>query len=73
MIRIASGVPKSLLDRLVELERECCPFFDLTWAPASRCLAISVSSSREEAALEAIVHALGVDDPPEASSQPARH
>ncbi len=63
LIRIASGVPESLVDRLVEVERACCPFFELTWDSASRCLTISVSSSREEPALEAIVHALGVVDP----------
>jgi hypothetical protein len=71
VIRIASRVPESLVDRLADVERACCPFFDLTWDRASRCLAISASSSREEPALDAIIYALRVVDPTDASSHPA--
>src|SRR5438477_12185537 len=59
VIRVADPVPVSL----IEVEQACCPFFDLAWDPASRCLAISVSASDHEAALGAISYALGVTEP----------
>jgi hypothetical protein len=63
VIRVAAAVPEILVDRLVEVERACCPFFTLSWDRASRCLAISVSAREEEPALDAIGHALGVGCP----------
>jgi hypothetical protein len=61
-IRVSSAVPESLVDRLVEVERGCCPIFVLAWDPASRRLTISVSSADQEPALEAIAHAMGLAD-----------
>jgi hypothetical protein len=59
VVRISSDVPESLILRLIEVERGCCPFFDLAWDGASRRLAIEVSDADHEPALEAIVSALG--------------
>jgi hypothetical protein len=52
-------VPESLVLRLIEIERGCCPFFEMAWDGASRRLAIEVHDSDHEPALEAIVSALG--------------
>jgi hypothetical protein len=59
VIRVGSDVPESLILRLIEVERGCCPFFHMVWDEASRRLAIEVPDSDHEPALEAIVSALG--------------
>jgi hypothetical protein len=59
VIRVGSAVPESLIHRLIEIERGCCPFFEMAWDGASRRLAIEVHDSDHEPALEAIVSALG--------------
>ena len=59
VIRVGSDVPESLILRLIEVERGCCPFFEMVWDEASRRLAIEVPDSDHEPALEAIVSALG--------------
>jgi hypothetical protein len=59
VVRVSPDVPDSLILRLIEVEQGCCPFFELAWDEASRCLAIEVPDSHHEPALEAIVSALG--------------
>ncbi|MGZ4180763.1 MAG: hypothetical protein ACXVUL_08795 [Solirubrobacteraceae bacterium] len=61
VIRVAAEVPESLICRLIEVERGCCPFFDLAWDRESRRLTVEVPDSDHEPALEAIVSALGAD------------
>ena len=61
VIRVAASVPESLIERLIEVERGCCPFFELAWDRASRCLTIEVSAAEHEPALDAIAFALGAD------------
>jgi hypothetical protein len=51
----ASAVPK-----LVEVERECCPFFEIDWDPGRRRFSIGVTDAEHEPALDAIAFALGV-------------
>ena len=63
VIRVAASVPDSLVERLVEVERVCCPFFELSWEARDRYLTISVTDGDHEPALDAIGHALGVIDP----------
>jgi hypothetical protein len=58
VIRVASDVPESLILHLVEVERGCCPFFEMAWEGASRRLVITVPDSDHEPALDAIVSAL---------------
>jgi hypothetical protein len=50
-----------LVEEAVAVERECCPFFSLDWAPACRRLTVSVSHVEDEPALSAIAFALGLD------------
>lgn len=59
VVRVSGDVPESLILRLIEVERGCCPFFALAWDGATRRLAIEVPHSDHEPALEAIVTALG--------------
>ncbi|MGZ4186940.1 MAG: hypothetical protein ACXVUE_17050 [Solirubrobacteraceae bacterium] len=61
VIRVSPDVPEPLILRLIEVERGCCPFFDLTWDGPSRRLTVEVPDSDHEPALEAIVSALGAD------------
>lgn len=58
VLRVAAAVPEPLIERLIEVERRCCPFFELTWDRTSRCLTIEVSAAEDESALDAIALAL---------------
>jgi hypothetical protein len=57
------AVPEPLVERLVEVERQCCPLFELSWDSESRRLTISVSATEQEPALDAITYALGLGAP----------
>jgi hypothetical protein len=61
VIRVSSEVPDSLILRLIEVERGCCPFFELAWDGESRRLTVAVPDADHEPALAAIVSALGAD------------
>ena len=61
VIRVDDAVGGNLVDELIAIERQCCPFFELDWDPASRSFAASVPESRYEPALDAIAYALGID------------
>ena len=61
VVELAEPVERQLVDELVAVERECCPFFTLDWRPDRRRLAVSVSESEHEPALDAIGFALDVD------------
>jgi hypothetical protein len=52
-----------LVDELVAIERECCPFFTLDWEPDRRRLTVSVSQAEHEPALDAIAFALDFETP----------
>jgi hypothetical protein len=62
-IRLARSVPEPVVERVVEVERQCCPFFGLSWDRASRRLTISVTARDQEPALDALAHALGLAQP----------
>jgi hypothetical protein len=51
-------VGAELVAETVAIERECCPFFTLTWEPNRRRLTISISQAEHEPALDAIAFAL---------------
>ncbi|HEV3229585.1 MAG TPA: hypothetical protein VGY97_08935, partial [Solirubrobacteraceae bacterium] len=59
-VAVGTEVDDGLIAELISVESECCPFFELGWDPASRELAISVRSTAEAPALEAIAFALGL-------------
>jgi hypothetical protein len=52
------NVDAELVAETVEVERECCPFFTLTWEPDRRRLTISVSQAAHEPTIDAIAFAL---------------
>lgn len=52
------GVDAELVAETVAIERECCPFFALTWEPDRRRLTISISQAEYEPAIDAIAFAL---------------
>jgi hypothetical protein len=58
-------VDLKLVDELLAVERECCPFLELGWRPDSRRLSVSVSQKRHEPALDAIAFALNLPERPE--------
>jgi hypothetical protein len=62
IIGIGDQVPANVVDELVAVERECCPFFGLDWKPADRRLAVSVADSWHEPALEALASAFGLPE-----------
>jgi SAM-dependent methyltransferase len=58
-IEIPRGVDAGEIEDLMAVERDCCPFFELTWDPSERLLRISVGEQEHEPALDAIATALG--------------
>jgi hypothetical protein len=61
LVELREGAPSELVEELIAVERECCPFFTLDWQPERRRLAVAVSTSEHEPALEAIAFALGLE------------
>jgi len=59
-VELDAAVDPALIEQAIATERECCPFFTLSWDPASRLLAISVAQPEHEPALDAIAYSLGV-------------
>jgi hypothetical protein len=60
VVALATGADPGNVQRLLAVERECCPFFDLGWDPARRRLSVAVPEAGLEPALDAIVDALGL-------------
>jgi hypothetical protein len=57
---LSDDVDPELVTETIAVERECCPFFALTWEPDRRRLTVSVSQSAHEPALDAIAFALNL-------------
>jgi hypothetical protein len=53
-------VDAELVAQAVAIERECCPFFTLSWESERRRLTVSVSQAAHEPAIDAIVFALSL-------------
>jgi hypothetical protein len=58
VVQLAPGVAGTLVEEALEVERACCPFFDLHWVQQDLRLTVSVSLAEHEPALEAIAFAL---------------
>ena len=58
VVDVGPAVPGGLVDELVVVERGCCPFFELRWAPPARRLTVAVRDAAHEPALSAIAAAL---------------
>jgi hypothetical protein len=63
-VRLAQGTDAGEVERLIAVERECCPFFELAWSPEQRLLSVGVAAAENEPALDAIVAALGLEPTP---------
>jgi hypothetical protein len=59
--RIDETLDGAVLRELIEVERECCPFFEIAYDAAERLLSVSVSSEEHAPALQAIAHSLRSD------------
>lgn len=57
-----TDVDETLLSEALAVERECCPFFELDYEPASHLLSVRVEDDRQDLALDAIRVALGEAD-----------
>lgn len=58
VVRFAGDPPRTLIERAVEVERGCCPFFEIDYEPATQRLAISVDHPDRHPGVDAIAHAL---------------
>jgi hypothetical protein len=58
VICFSDDPPTSLLERTVEVERGCCPFFDIHYEPAGRRLVIAVEDPNRDPDLDALARAL---------------
>ena len=58
IVRFAGDPPSALIEPTLEVERGCCPFFDIDYDPGTRRLAISVDHPDRRPGLDAIAHAL---------------
>jgi hypothetical protein len=59
--RIDETLDGAVLRELIEVERGCCPFFEIGYDAAERLLSVSVSSEEHAPALQAIAHSLRSD------------
>jgi hypothetical protein len=58
IIRFLKDPPTDLLERTLDVERGCCPFFDIEYEPVGRRLVIAVEDPDHDRDLDAIAHAL---------------
>jgi len=58
IVRFADDPPSALIERTLEVERGCCPFFEIDYQPATRRLAISADHPDRHPGVDAIAHAL---------------
>jgi hypothetical protein len=58
VVRFADDPPSALIERTLEVERGCCPFFEIEFEPATQRLAISVDHPDRHPGVDAIAHAL---------------
>jgi hypothetical protein len=63
VVDVDECVDNQLIDELIAIEGECCPFIALAWEPDRRRLTVSVSQAEHEPALDAIAFALDLRAP----------
>jgi hypothetical protein len=59
--RLDETLDGAVLRELIDVERECCPFFEIGYDAGERVLSVSVASDEHTPALEAIAHSLRAD------------
>lgn len=60
---LGEDVDGELVEEAIAIERECCPFFALSWEPGRQRLTVAVSQAVHEPALDAIAFALNLQAP----------
>jgi hypothetical protein len=60
VILVSGQVPDEVVEQLVAVERDCCPFFHVDWSASERRLAIAVPDAGDEPALDAIASVLAL-------------
>jgi hypothetical protein len=60
IVDLSDHVDPTLVEELLAVERECCPFLELGWEPKAQRLTVSVSNLEHQPTLDAIVFALGL-------------
>ena len=60
-IRVGDGAESAVIEELIAVEHECCPFYTLEWDRLQRALTVAVSTPDHERALDAIAYALGLE------------
>jgi hypothetical protein len=63
-VRFAAGVDASLLRDAVDVERACCPFFDLRLDDHARTLRVAVANPDDRPALDALAAAMHPEGDP---------
>ena len=61
VLRLAPELDARAVAETVDVEQQCCPFFELDWQPDTRILVLAVSAPDDEPALGALAQALGLD------------
>ena len=59
-LELDADVDPAIVEEAIAIERECCPFFSLAFAPRDRRLTVSVGRAEHEPAIDAIEYALGL-------------
>lgn len=59
---LAPGVDGAAVEELIAVEADCCPFIAMSWDAGERRLEVAVSEREQEPAIDAIAHALGLQD-----------
>lgn len=59
--RLDESLDGAVLRELIDVERDCCPFFEIAYDPSDRLLSVSVASEQHAPALQAIAHSLRAD------------
>ena len=58
VVEFTEQLDRATLQRVIAVERECCPFFGLEYEEDVRRLVVTVAEPAHDAALDAIEHAL---------------
>jgi hypothetical protein len=58
VVRFGEDPPSALIERALEVERGCCPFFEIDYEPTTQRLAISADHPDRHPGVDAIAHAL---------------
>lgn len=59
--RLDESLDGAVLRELIDVERECCPFFEIAYDPREHLLSVSVATDEHAPALQAIAHSLRAD------------